>query len=393
MNRESSKIRDAAAKMNAAIESGDKKECENALEEFGQAIAESVASDYVSANGDKTILQARGFRVLTSVEEKYYQNLIKAGKSKNPKQTFEGLTDNRIMPLTIIEDVYKELTEEHPLLAKINFQSVEFLTRWILNDHTVQTAVWGEVNTEIAKEITSAFKVVEITQCKLSAYAIIDKDMLDLGPVFLDNYIRTFLKESIADALETAIVSGSGHNCPIGLDRDVHKGVSVSTETGYPEKTAIKVNSFLPVEYGNILSKLAVTEKGNVRTFDQVTLICNQVDYLKKIMPATTVLNAAGTYSQNVFPFPTDVIRCNRLPTDKVIVCLPEEYFIGIGTSKDGTIEYSDDVKFFEDQRCFKIKLHAMGKPYDNTIAVVLDISELDPAYITVLNKDAVPVA
>ena len=291
------------------------------------------------------------------------------------------------MPDTIITDVYKDLTEEHQLLAKINFQNVKYLTRWILSDDTVQSAAWGEINSEITKEIESSFKSVEITQCKLTAFAVIEKDMLDLGPVFLDNYIRTFLKEALYCALEKGILTGNGLNMPIGLNRDIHKGVNFSTETGYPEKEAVKVKSFLPAEYGTVLAKLAVAESGRVRKFDKVTLACNQVDYLTKVMPATTVLTAAGSFATNLFPFPTDVVKSNELETGKELLFLPEEYFMGIGTTKDGTIEYSDEFKFLEDKRTFKIKMHAMGKAFDNTVALVLDISELDPAYITVLNK------
>ena len=176
---------------------------------------------------------------------------------------------------------------------------------------------------------------------------------------------------------------------PIGLDKNIEKGVNFNTETGYPEKEAVKVTSFLPGEYGPLVAKLAVAESGRMRKFDEVTLVCNQVDYLTKVMPATTVLTAAGTYATNLFPFPTSVVRSNEITTGKAILFLPEEYFMGIGTTKDGTIEYSDEFKFLEDKRTFKIKMHAMGKAFDNTVAIVLDITELDPAYITVLNKEA----
>ena len=359
-----------------------------AFDKFGNAIAASVGQDYLSANGDATILAQRGFRQLTNEEKSYYQKIIDAGKTKTPVQSYIGLPDtDKVMPETIIQDVYKDLTEEHPLLSRINFQNVSYLTRWILNDHTAQTAAWGDVNDEITKQITSAFRVIEVNQCKLSAYAIIEKDMLDLGPTFLDNYIRTFLKESLACALEKAIISGTGLKQPIGLDRDIHKGVSFSSETGYPQKTPVAVKSFLPAEYGKVLSQLAKTERGTMRKFDQVTLVCNQVDYLEKVMPATTVLNANGTYSTNLFPFPTEVIRSNEMETGKALVFLPEEYFFGLGSSKDGTLEYSDDFKFLADQRVYKIKMHGMGRAWDNTVAVLLDISKLNPAYITVLQK------
>lgn len=415
MLRKNSMITDATAALQAAFNAEDTtpEVMQGAFEQFAQAIAATVQADFESANGDRNILAQRGFRQLTAEENKYYQALIEAGKTKNPVQTYAGLLSDKVMPTTIIEDVYKDLLAEHPLLAKINFQSVQYLTRWILNDHTVQTAVWGAVNSQITQQITSAFRTVEITQCKLSAYAVIEKDMLDLGPAFLDNYIRTFLKEALAVALEDAIVTGNGLNMPIGLDRDIHQGVSVSSSTGYPQKTAVALTSFMPKEYGAVLAELCETEAwytadatgvitpastaantdgtpkpgytkhgGAMRSFDEVTLICNMKDYLSKVMPATTVLNAAGSFTNNIFPFPTDVVRSNRVPTGKAILCLPEEYFFGIGSSKEGTLEYSDDYHFLEDQRVFKIKMHGYGKAWDNTVAILLDISNLEEAYI-----------
>lgn len=207
-----------------------------------------------------------------------------------------------------------------------------------------------------------------------------------LGPTYLDNYIRTILKEVLYVALEKAIICGSGKNEPIGLNRDIHEGVDFNSSTGYPEKTPIKVTSFMPKEYGPVVAKLATTESGRLRAFDEVLLICNQIDYLTKIMPATTVMTAAGTYAKDLFPFPTEVVRSNEVKTGQAILCLPEEYFMGIGGNKDGNIEKDDSAKFIEDARVYKIKMHGNGRPWDNTVAIVLDISALDPAYFVVRN-------
>ena len=386
-------MKEAVAALQSAMKSGVAEDIKQAWEQFHDSVVESVRQDFEMANGDEKILAQRGFRQLTQKEKKYYEMLIEAGKKKDPKQAMADLITVEAMPESIIEDVYRDLTTEHPLLAKVKFQNVKYLTKWILNDHTVQYAAWGAINSEITKEIESSFKVIEFAQCKLTAFAVIEKDMLDLGPVFLDNYIRTFLKEALYCALEQGIVNGSGLNMPIGLNKDIHKGVNFSTETGYPEKEAIKVTSFLPKEYGDILARLAVSESGRMRRFDKVTLICNQVDYLTKVMPATTVMTSEGRFATNLFPFPTEVVRSNEVATGKAIVFLPEEYFMGIGTTKDGTIEYSDEFKFLEDKRVFKVKMHAMGRAFDNTVAIVIDITELDPAYITVLNKEAVVTA
>lgn len=373
--------KDAVAALQKAMTGGTEEEIKQAWEGFQQSIIDVVKQDFEEAHGNQTILAQRGYRQLTPQETNYYNKLIDAGKSVNPKQSMAGIID--IMPETIIEDVYKDLIEEHPLLSKINFVSVKYLTKWILSDHTVQTAVWGQLNSAITEEVTSAFKTIEIVQCKLSAFTVIEKDMLDLGPVFLDGYIRMFLKDALLCGLEKAIVNGTGKDQPIGLTRNISEDVTI-TGGVYPKKEKIVVETFAPAEYGKLLSRMVKNEKGRSRKFNKVLLICNQGDYLSKVMPATTVLNGAGAYVNNLFPFPTDTVISNELEDGEAIICLPEEYFMGIGGAKEGIIEYSDELKFLEDKRVYKIKMYGMGKAYDNTVSLLIDISNLDPAYITV---------
>lgn len=415
-------IKQASATLIEALKTSDSAKVEQAYIDFGTTIADTVKENIIVANGDSAILAQRGHRQLTAQEKKYYDVQAKAGLSENPKQYLANIPDSdKIMPTTIIEDVFKDLKKNNRLLDKINFQTVEYLTRWIMHDNSVETAKWGTIDAEVVKQIKPAFKVIEIAQFKLTAFTIIEKEMLKLGPVFLDSYIRQFLYESILVGLVTGIVSGTGKESPIGLDRDIHKGVAVS-DGAYPQKEAIVVNSFAPLEYGQLLARLAVTEVyytsdvdgsivaastavnadgstksgytkhgGRTRNFTEVTMLCNMVDYLTKIMPATTVLNTAATYTNNVFPFPTDVIPVDGIKKGQAIVSLPMEYFMGIGTPKEGVITFSDDAFFLEDQRAFLAKLTGNGRPFDNTVSILIDISNLDPAYITVLNKTETP--
>ena len=378
LNISNLKQKDAVVALQNAMAGEDENLIQEAWIGFQQSIIDVVKQDYEEAHGNQAILAQRGYRQLTQQEINYYNKLIEAGKSDNPKQAMTGVMN--IMPETIIEDVYKDLVQEHPLLSKINFVSVKYLTKWILNDHTVQTAVWGEINSAITEEITSAFKVIDVNQCKLSAFTVIEKDMLDLGPTFLDGYIRMFLKDALLTGLEKGIVDGTGKAQPIGLTRNVSKDVTV-TGGVYPKKEKIEVTSFIPSAYGELLAKMVKNENGRNRKFDKVLMICNQTDYLRKVMPATTYLNAAGAYVNNLFPFPTDVEISNELAEGEAIVCLPDEYFMGIGGAKEGVIEYSDDLKFLEDKRVYKIKMYGMGKAYDNTVSLLLDISNLEAAF------------
>ncbi len=376
--------------MAKAMKSGDEKEIESAWDQFHAALAEQVADDAeeVRQSNDAAILAQRGYRQLTASETKWYQRFAEAAKSDNPQQKFTEIIGSGeeadLMPETIIENIYKDLVEDHALLGKVNFQYVKYAVKWILNDHTKQKAVWGKITDAITKEITSGFKIIDINQAKLSAYCFIERGMLDLGPVFLDGYIRTVLLEALKCGLETGIVSGNGLNAPAGIDRDIHEGVSFSTTTGYPKKTAVAVTDFTPATYGELLGKIAVTESGAIRKFDKVQMVVNMADYLTKVMPATTMLTPQGTYANNLFPFPTEVIVSNEVAKGEALIGLLDEYNMFVGGEQNGVIEFSDDFKFLDDTRYFKVKQYGTGRAFDNTSFVLLDISGLDPAYLNV---------
>lgn len=387
--------RDAAHQMREAYQSNDPERIEQAWEAMQQSIASGVCermrgeADWFRAHqDDSAVLAGRGYRRLTSQETRWYERVIEALRSDRPQEAFTSIvgTDSEedLMPTTIIEDVYRRLTEEHPLLKRLDIQRTGYLTKWILNKHSRQKAVWGPITATVTQEITSSFQVVDIKQNKLSCFVLLELGMLDLGPVFLDNYIRTCMLEANACGLESAVICGTGINMPAGMDRDLGAS-SYNTSTGWKQKTAIEVTSFSPAEYGALVAKLATDENGKRRTFSQATLICSMSDYLTKIMPATTLLTSAGTYARDLFPFPTEVIVSEFCTDGNPILGLPEEYMLAMGTaSRSGVITYDDSVKFLEDQRAFKLVEYADGRAADNTSFLLLDISELEPAYLTV---------
>lgn len=380
----------AAMQLATALNGTDEQAIATAFQAWGEDIANQIREDYeeLQQSNDAAIMQARGYRQLTTPEREWYQKVITALRQppEKARQAFidiiHGDNVEDIMPETIIEDVMRYIAESRPLLNAVNFQYVGYTTKWIINDNSVQRGSWGEVGDAITAEIKGSLKVLDITQAKYSAYAVIPLDLLDMGPTYLDAFIRATLAETIALGTEEAIIKGTGYNQPCGLMRDPNS--ALTPETGYTAKTAVKVTDFLPAEYGKLVAKLAKTEKGKMRSFGKVTLICNMVDYLTKIMPATTVLTANGTYANDLFPFPTDVIPSSVMEEGKAILCLLDEYTYAVGGSRNGVIEYSDEFRFLDDARTFRVVTHAAGRAYDNTSAIVLDISALKPAYVTV---------
>lgn len=365
------------------LKDGNDKALETALTAFQQATYERIKADFdeFTASQDKAVLAQRGYRSLTSEEKTFYEKFIEAAKASDYKQAIANIDVS--FPDTTIEDVFKEITDTHPLLNRINFQSTTLVTKWVLSDASVTKATWGAINSAIVTEITGSLKEVDLGQNKLTAFALIPLDMLDMGATFIDKYIRALLAEGLATALEDGIINGDGNGKPIGLTRDIHEGVTV-TGGAYPIKESVALDSFTPEDYGAVLATLAKTEQGNPRTFNQVQLIVNPVDYLTKIMPATTLLNANGAYVANVFPFPTEVIQSTSVAQGKAVLAVLPEYFMGVAASKSATIEYSDEFKYLEDMRTYKTKFYGNGRAYDNTCAVLLDISGISPAYLNV---------
>lgn len=396
LNDESKKAVQALA---AAFATGEQEKVEQALSAYRTSIVEDVTAQYeqaIAAN-DAAVLAQRGFRQLTAPETSYYKGIIEALSSNNPKQAlidFSAMPDH-MMPTTIFDQILKDLQETHPLLAAVNVTNTGYITEWLRNKHTRQLAAWGNPGDAITKEITSAFEVIDVKQGKLSCFALVSRDMLSLGPTWLDGYVRTVIGEALACGLEAGIVDGMGvKGEPVGLDRDIHSGVTVNTSTGYPKKTAVKVAEFTPKSYGAIVATLAKDEAGKEKAIDfrsdsnGLALICSTSDYLTKIMSATTVQATTGQYVRDLFPLPTTVIPSVACADGTAILAILGEYDLFVGGNRG--IEYSDEFKFTDDQRAFKQVMYAFGRAYDNTSAALLDISGLEDATVAVKVKGTV---
>lgn len=359
-----------------AVRSNDETAMQQAMTDWQNYLSESIIAE---ANGilgatDSNILASRGVRQLTSKEKKFYESLIAGARQEvAPGSVITGIGE--ALPETTIESVFDDLKQNHPLLNAINFTNTSAITKMVMNKQGSQTATWDELNTPITKQLVGEIEIVTMTLCKLTAYMFVTFDMLDLGPAWIDKYVRETLAEALSVGLETAIVDGNGVNQPIGMTRNFTG--SFNSSTGYARNSATAIKALDTDTYGTLLSTLAKAPNGNIRTISEVVLIVNPVDYFTKVMPATTVLAPDGTYRNNIFPFPTKLIQSVGAPEGHAIIGLAPRYFMGMGTAKGGKLEYDDSYKFIEDLRTYKIKLYGMGKPLDKNAFIYLDISNL----------------
>ena len=350
---------------------------ENYQDFLTQVIREEAEG--MTAAADNTILSARGQRALTSEERRFYQSIIDARRSGAPMQGVNNITE--AFPTTVIEDVLSTVRREHPLLDRIGIRNTTGLTKWILDASTAGSATWDELGAAVKTEASGEITVISLTLCKLTAKFPISNDFIDLGPSWLDTYIRQILVDYIKAGSEAGVVSGDGKKSPVGMIRNLN-----SESNGvYAEKEAIAVSDFSKETIGTVLTTLAKDRNGNPRVVDNLIMIVNPLDYFSVVFPATTMLTPSGGYANNVLPYPIEIIQSAAIGVGKAVLGMANKYFFGLGSSKNGKIE-NDEGKseFDEDITKFKAKLYGNGMPYDNNSFVVLDISNVKPTYATV---------
>ena len=374
---------DIRAKLQQAIKDNDTEAFSASFDQMLECIQNDIQQraddriDQMKRETDTTVLASRGVRQLTTKEKEFYQKVADAMKAKDPKQALNNL--DVVMPETVIDAVFDELQTSHPLLSRIQFMNTRGAIRMMMNTNGYQEAAWGQLCDEIVQELTSGFKEVDTGLLKLSAFMPVCKAMLDLGPEWLDDFVRQALYEAYANGLEAGIVAGDGNGKPIGMNRQVGDNVTV-TGGVYPVKAPVSVTDLSPTTIGNLLALMAVDPNGKARNVRDVILVVNPVDYFQRIMPATTMMTPNGTYVNDVLPYPVSVIQSPAVEQGQAIIGLGYKYFAAIGSARDGRIEYSDHYHFLEDERVYLIKGYANGFPMDNNAFFVLDITGIRPA-------------
>lgn len=373
MKNEDDKIKneiELKEEMKAAIESGDSeafakvqiemaKSIENRiLQEAKTAINEDMRAINEDMN-DQAVMVKRGLNPLTKEEREYYNEVIGAGG-------FAGI--EKLVPATVFDRVFEDLRQNHALLSEINFVNTTATTEWITRNNDVDAAWWGALTAAITKKLEMAFKKEKTDLYKLSAYVPVAKAMLDLGPEWLDRFVREILFESMAIALELAIVAGTGKDQPIGMIKNLNGAV---VEGVYPDKAAVELDDLKPETLG--LKVMAPLTKNGKRAVPMVLMVVNPLDYWSKIFPATTFLSATGTYVHGVLPIPAKIVQSVAVTQGTMIAGMAKDYFMGVGSTQK--IDFSDHYKFLEDERTYIAKQYANGKPIDNDAFLVFDIS------------------
>ena len=362
-----------AALVNAMKEGDDDKQAK-ALEGFVDALKNDVtAAVSREANDvmmDRTIIQNRGGNVLTAEETRFFQNAIDK----------KGFDNESILPVTTQQRIFEDIVEEHPLLQALGLQDLGAVTRFIYSD-AEKNFVWGELMGPIAGQIGASFREETITQLKLTAFAVVPNDMLELGPEWVERYVRTVAVETISVGLEYGFVNGNGQSQPIGLLKDRNPETGAITD-----KASSGVLTFAPSERGEVvagelyevINALSVDAGGKRRRINgRVYMVVNPQDALA-VSFRNTIQTANGQWV-TAMPYNVQVVESEEIPAGRAVFFVQGEYIAVIAGGYK--LKRFDQTLAMEDATLWTIKQFANGRPKDNNAARVYDLNiSFDPA-------------
>ena len=334
----------------------------NALQtEVATAITKEVNNEML----DRSILQQRGQNVLTSEETKFFNAAVIDG----------GFKDDSILPETTQERVFEDLVKEHPLLDALGLQDLGAVTKFIYSDATKAFA-WKEIFGDISGQVNAAFRSEKIGQLKLTAFAVIPNDMLELGPVWIERYVRTLLVESYSVGLEYGFVNGRGatQSEPVGLLKDVNADTGAVTD-----KTSSGTLTFAPSQYGetiagelyNVVKALSTNAKNESRKIGgKVVMVVNPIDAIG-VQFRNTIQTANGQWV-TALPYNIQVVESEEIPVGKALFFVKGEYLAVIAGGYK--LKKFDQTFAMEDATLYTIKQFANGKPKDNKTALLYDL-------------------
>lgn len=385
INQESKKF---FQKMIGALQANDAKQAAEAMQEMQNGICQIIEQEFEQYKGigDMEVLQSRGLRRLTSEETAWYQSFIGAVKT-GAKQEITNLT--AAMPVTIIDRVITDMKQRHELLDAIDITDAAGAQKLVMNGVQMASKLggWGQITSAISTELKGQIKVIDVTVSKYTAYFIIPKDFVKFNftfaPMWVDQYIRIILSESIAFGLEKTIISGDGSDQFIGMIMDIGS----TSEGKYSAKTAKKITNF-DEDYAGIVATLAKDGNGDDRTVPEVLLVVNPQDYIKKIRRIqNTLIYGTGAVDLINNTYPTKVVQSSMIEEGKAAAGIAANYFAAINGGNSGIIEFDDSNQFLEDNRVYTTRVYGNGQPIDNTSFEYLDISEVEAPALPVLIK------
>lgn len=368
INIDNKKMVDVRQELFNAMKEGSVEEQAKAFADFTDSLqteimnrAKSDMETMNSVSSDNQILVNRGIRkALTSEEMKFFNAVVE-------RSGFDGVEEQ--FPVTIVQEVFKDLRQNHPIISLVDAKDVTGLMSFVLANPNTAQAFWGPICADIRQMILDGFREVSLKSSRLSGFVAICKGMLDLGPAYLAEYVTEIIYEIMETELELAIVDGDGANKPVGMTRSLSNGTAVDGVITYARKAGVVISDLTPAKLAGVRALLADQKMDG----GEVAFLVNPSTYWTKVFPALATKQDNGVYTVGNLPTGETVIQSRAVPANTAIVGVLKNYLLGV-SGKLEVKEY-DQTLAIEDMHLYIAKMYAMGMPKHKDAFVVLDLT------------------
>lgn len=346
----------------------------NMFTALSEDLTKKIKREAMNEMADGQILSSRGENVLTSEEHKFFNEAVLEG----------GFKDGSILPKTTQNRIFEDLVRQHPVLTAIGVQDLGPVVRAITSEPT-RAYAWKEIFGDITAQVNATFGEENLTQSKITAFGVIPNDMLELGPEWVERYMRELLVDSLATGLEFGFINGRGpaQNEPIGISMDVDAVSGAVTP-----KVSKGTLTFAPSEFGEtvsgelftVIKDLSVNEKGeSVDVAGNVLMMVNPSDAIA-VQFRNTVQTHNGQWV-TALPYGIEIVESREVPVGKAIFLVKNRYTANL--SGNYVLRKFDQTLALQDATLYTIKRFATGKARDNKAAAVYDLNITFPVVPT----------
>lgn len=332
--------------------------------------------------GNKLTTRAQVIERLNREEVRsFYSNL----KQAIEKRSITGL--DLTIPQIVLDSITDDLGRYSAFYDLVRVARLTGEGRAIIAGEAPE-AVWTEMVGKL-NELSSLFTDVEVDGYKVGGFIPLSNSLIEDSMINLASHVEELLKESIAIALDKAILYGTGTKMPLGIIPAIQADYVADPESGLRLSNIITL-SVADTKFAKIIEAMKHVKRGR-RGRGPITVAMNEATWLGTIVPMSLGNNAAGafvTVSGQAFPgVGYKVVFSEEIPENNIVAGDFTKYLLA--ERSDVKTASSTEFLFTDDKTVFKATARYDGKPVKKSAFVVIGLNNTAPTVSATFTTDS----
>lgn len=332
---------------------------------------------YENERGKREMRKSKFVDPMTRNERREYVKREKVKKFlDNIRTVVQQRSINNVdltIPTETLEIIMDNIGNYSVMYNLVNLRPVGGRARQNIVSEAIE-GIWTEMIGTL-NELDYGLSQIEVDGYKVGGFTALANSILEDSDEDLSRLVEDLLSESIAIAVDKAVIYGKGKDSkmPLGYVTDL------KNDTEYKDTNIIKLSE-ADTKLAKIIAALGNVDEGE-NSNGEITVVLNRKTWLKTILPLALSTNQAGAYvsaTQNVFPGTGYHVEfCNRIPENNLHAGNYEKYLLA--ERKGKSVKSSAEAEFVKDITLFKATARYDGTPTRKQAFVVIGLHNTTP--------------